>query len=111
MRKAAQIVRQCEARVFQLALGGPALKLQVALIHHPQTGSADGMAEALQTTINLARHLDIDPGNALRRCNRKFRTRFAHIEDNITDYGETMQSADLDLMEQLWSEAKSAAKK
>ena len=75
-----------------------------------QTDLEDEIGDVLFAAINLARHLDVDPGNALRRCNRKFRNRFAHIEKNIADHGETMQSAELDLMEQLWSEAKSAAK-
>ena len=76
-----------------------------------QSDLEDEIGDVLFAAINLARHLDVDPGNALRRCNRKFRKRFAHIEENIADHGETMQSADLDLMEQLWSEAKSATKK
>ena len=75
-----------------------------------QSDLEDEIGDVLFAAINLARHLDVDPGNALRRCNRKFRKRFAHIEENIADHGETMQSAELDLMEQLWSEAKSAAK-
>ena len=67
------------------------------------------IGDVLFAAINLARHMDIDPGNALRRCNRKFRSRFGHIENTISDHGETMQSADLDLMEKLWVEAKSAS--
>ncbi|NKB51184.1 MAG: nucleoside triphosphate pyrophosphohydrolase [Rhizobiaceae bacterium] len=71
----------------------------------------DEIGDVLFAAINLARHLDIDPGNALRRCNRKFRTRFAHIEQTVGDHNETLQSADLDLMEKLWVEAKSAPQK
>lgn len=71
----------------------------------------DEIGDVLFAAINLARHLDIDPGNALRRCNRKFRTRFAHIEQTVGDHNETLQSADLDLMEKLWVEAKSASQK
>ncbi|MEP1208314.1 MAG: nucleoside triphosphate pyrophosphohydrolase [Rhizobiaceae bacterium] len=73
-------------------------------------GLEDEIGDVLFAAINLARHMDIDPGNALRRCNRKFRSRFGHIEQNIADHGETMQSADLDLMESLWVAAKSAPK-
>ncbi|MCJ8309034.1 MAG: nucleoside triphosphate pyrophosphohydrolase [Rhizobiaceae bacterium] len=68
------------------------------------------IGDVLFAAINLARHLDIDPGNALRSCNRKFRTRFAHIEATIGDHGETLESADLDLMERLWVDAKTASK-
>lgn len=76
-----------------------------------ETTNLEGeIGDVLFAAINLARHLDIDPGNALRSCNRKFRTRFAHIENTIGDHGETMESADLDLMERLWVEAKNSAK-
>lgn len=69
------------------------------------------IGDVMFAVINLSRHLDIDPGNALRSCNRKFRTRFAHIENTIGDHGETLESADLELMESLWVEAKSKAAK
>ena len=59
------------------------------------------IGDVLFAAINLARHFEIDPGNALRRCNGKFRKRFSYIEQNIAHHGETMESADLDLMEQL----------
>ncbi|MEP0944572.1 MAG: nucleoside triphosphate pyrophosphohydrolase [Rhizobiaceae bacterium] len=78
-------------------------------------GESDGLegeiGDLMFAVINLARHLDVDPGNALRSCNRKFRTRFAHIEKTIGGHGETMESADLDLMERLWVEAKGKASK
>ena len=64
------------------------------------------IGDVMFAVINLARHLEIDSGNALRSCNRKFRTRFAYIEHNIYEHGETMESADMDLMERLWVEAK-----
>lgn len=67
----------------------------------------DEIGDVLFAAINLARHMGVDPGNALRRCNRKFRTRFGHIEQNVASHGETMNTADLDLMESLWVEAKS----
>lgn len=68
------------------------------------------IGDLLFTVINLARHADIDPGNALRSCNAKVRNRFAYIEANIGRTGHTMESADLDAMETLWVEAKNAAK-
>ncbi len=64
------------------------------------------IGDLLFTVINLARHVDVDPGNALRSCNGKVRKRFRHIEENIESKGHTMASADLDTMEALWVEAK-----
>jgi MazG family protein len=51
--------------------------------------------------VNLARFLKVDPEQALRKTNAKFRKRFAHVEKNAALPGAT-----LDEMELLWQEAK-----
>lgn len=66
----------------------------------------DEIGDLLFAVTNLARHLDIDPDQALRQTNKKFRTRFAYIEQNIDSEGETMESADLETLERLWVAAK-----
>lgn len=66
----------------------------------------DEIGDLLFAVTNLARHLDIDPDQALRQTNKKFRTRFAYIEQNIDAEGETMESADLETLERLWVAAK-----
>ncbi len=68
----------------------------------------DEIGDLLFVAVNLARHANVDPGNALRRCNAKFRRRFGYIEANIEDRGHSMESADLETMETLWIEAKDA---
>lgn len=75
-----------------------------------------GDKEALQAEIgdilfavaNLARHADIDPDQALRGSNAKFRKRFGYIENNIFEHGVSLEEADLDTMEGLWQDAKGA---
>lgn len=62
--------------------------------------------DLLFTVINLARHIDVDPGNALRGCNAKVRHRFGHIEKRLAERGEAPQGVTLDVMEALWVEAK-----
>ena len=64
------------------------------------------IGDVLFTLANLARHLDIDPDKALRKANSKFRKRFRYIEDNVKNVGHSMESADLDTMEQLWFNSK-----
>lgn len=64
------------------------------------------IGDVLFALANLARHLDIDPDKALRGANSKFRKRFRYIEDNVENVGHTMESADLNTMEQLWIESK-----
>ena len=51
--------------------------------------------------VNLARFLKVDPEQALRRTNAKFRKRFAHVESHAK-----LPGAGLAEMEALWQEAK-----
>lgn len=59
------------------------------------------LGDILFVLVNMARHLKVDPEQALRKSNAKFRRRFAHVEKNATLPGAT-----LDEMEALWQEAK-----
>ena len=61
--------------------------------------------------INLARHLEIDPENALRGCNTKFRKRFAAIEHGLEQQDISLIDASLAQMEALWQEAKETNQK
>jgi ATP diphosphatase len=74
------------------------------------TGSAQSLAaevgDLIAATVNLARHLKVDPEAALRGANAKFERRFSHIERRLAERGQTPQGASLDEMEALWVEAK-----
>jgi len=59
------------------------------------------IGDILFAVVNVARHLKVDPEQALRRSNAKFRRRFAHVESNTELPGAT-----LDEMEALWQQAK-----
>ena len=61
----------------------------------------DELGDLLFAIVNLARHLNIDPEEALRKANRKFEARFRAIEK---EPGFTEMS--LDEMEALWVRAK-----
>jgi MazG family protein len=66
----------------------------------------DELGDLLFVLVNLARFLDVDPEQALRRTNRKFRERFAHIERKLEEAGKTPAESSLDEMDALWREAK-----
>jgi nucleoside triphosphate diphosphatase len=74
------------------------------------TGSAQSLAaevgDLIAATVNLARHLKVDPEAALRGANAKFERRFSHIERRLAERGQTPETASLDEMEALWVEAK-----
>lgn len=55
---------------------------------------------------NLARHLKIDPEEALRKANTKFTRRFEGIEDKLSNMGKTPQQSNLKEMDALWDAVK-----
>ncbi len=70
----------------------------------------DEIGDLLFACANLARKLDIDPEGALRRANRKFERRFAHIEARLAEQGTTPDQSSLEVMEALWQDAKQLEK-
>ncbi|MEP4248890.1 nucleoside triphosphate pyrophosphohydrolase [Tateyamaria sp.] len=70
----------------------------------------DEMGDLLFVMANLARHLDIDPEEALRRTNAKFTRRFGAIETALAARGKRPEDSDLQEMDALWDAAKDAEK-
>jgi MazG family protein len=66
----------------------------------------DELGDMLFVIVNLARFVKVDPEQALRRTNAKFRERFGYIERKLAEQGRTLQEATVDEMEALWQEAK-----
>lgn len=65
------------------------------------------VGDLLFVVINIARFLKVDPEQALRKTNNKFRRRFAHVEDGL---GKPVKEASIAEMEALWQEAKRLGK-
>lgn len=55
---------------------------------------------------NLARHMKIDPEEALRDANSKFERRFKGVESKLHSKGKTPKQSDLQEMDALWNEVK-----
>jgi len=73
----------------------------------PRERLEDEMGDLLFVCVNLARKLDLDPEQALKRANGKFERRFRHIETELKAAGRSPEAASLDEMEALWQAAKS----
>ena len=71
---------------------------------HPEVENEIG--DLLFVIVNIARFLKVDPEQALRKTNAKFRRRFGRIEDGLAASGKTLQDASMEEMESLWQEAK-----
>lgn len=75
-----------------------------------KAGSAEDVegeiGDLLFVLVNVARFLKVDPEQALRKTNAKFRRRFAHVEAGLEQRGKTLRETNVDEMESLWEEAK-----
>lgn len=69
---------------------------------------AEEVGDLLFVAVNLARHLNVDPENALRAANRKFERRFRFIEQALRESGRPIEHCDLGTLDALWGEAKKA---
>jgi ATP diphosphatase len=68
---------------------------------------ADELGDLLFTTVNLARHLQVEPEFALRAANAKFRRRFTAMEDAEGGI-ESLRAADSAELEKMWKRAKTS---
>jgi MazG family protein len=67
--------------------------------------------DLLFVMANVARHLGIDPEDALRNANAKFVRRFGSIEASLRKEGRAPQDSTLKEMDALWDQAKDAERK
>lgn len=68
------------------------------------------VGDLLFVMANLARHLNVNPEDALRAANAKFMRRFAGIEDALAARGKTPADSDLAEMDALWDAVKAQEK-
>lgn len=76
-------------------------------------GTAPGLEKAeaefgdlLFSLINYARHLGINPENALERTNKKFIKRFTYLEEQSAAEGKSLRDMTLAEMDVYWEKAK-----
>ncbi|SEG30413.1 nucleoside triphosphate pyrophosphohydrolase [Sphingobacterium lactis] len=62
--------------------------------------------DLLFSLINYARHLGINPENALERTNKKFIKRFTYIEERAAENQQQLKDMTLEEMDVYWNEAK-----
>jgi MazG family protein len=66
----------------------------------------DELGDMMFVIVNIARFLKIDSESALKRANRKFKSRFQHMESELARQGKSIDATSLDEMESLWQQAK-----
>ena len=85
-------------------------ELRAAILEKKQADIEDEMGDLFFVLVNIARVLKVDSESALKRANRKFKTRFQHMESEILRSGKTLDETPLNEMESLWKIAKKETK-
>lgn len=65
--------------------------------------------DILFALVSVARHLRIDPEEALRLANRKFERRFQHVEASVGTDGRVLRDLSPPQLDEYWNQAKLAA--
>lgn len=81
-------------------------ELRQAIAEGEQENIADELGDVLFTTVNLARHLQLDSESVLRKANRKFERRYRSMETLVSEAGLGWDELDLEMLEQFWQAAK-----
>jgi MazG family protein len=66
----------------------------------------DELGDVLFSVVNLARHLKVDPEQALVQANSKFEKRFRIMEAEVNESGCRFMDMDIDTLEARWQAAK-----
>ena len=82
-------------------------ELEVEIDNDNRDAIEDELGDLLFSCVNLARHLAVDPEQALRRANRKFQRRFESMEQLAAAEGSSMSRLSSGEMEALWMKVKS----
>lgn len=81
-------------------------EVKEAVQHNDQNKIIEEIGDLLFVVVNLARHLKVDSEIALKQSNRKFKTRFRYIENQVKSGNCTLKECELAELDALWDEAK-----
>jgi tetrapyrrole methylase family protein/MazG family protein len=82
------------------------IELKDAIERSDRAEIKEEIGDLLFTIVNIARHADVDPEEALRLMLKKFIYRFTHIEDHARATGRDIGQLTLNEMDDVWNEAK-----
>ncbi|MDR1377366.1 MAG: nucleoside triphosphate pyrophosphohydrolase [Synergistaceae bacterium] len=83
-------------------------ELKEAVAANTADAMEDELGDVLFMTVNLARHLNVNPDAALSRACAKFAERFQKVERTAADRGLQLENCSLVELDELWNRAKAA---
>ncbi|MDH7603240.1 MAG: MazG family protein, partial [Armatimonadota bacterium] len=81
-------------------------ELEAALARGERADIESEIGDLLFTIVNIARWVDVDPEEALRRMLKRFGERFRRIEERARQTGRAITEMSLEEMDEVWNEAK-----
>jgi nucleoside triphosphate diphosphatase len=85
-------------------------EVKEAWVSGNQAHIEEELGDLLLVTVNLARHLKVNPELALKRSTQKFSRRFQYIEQQVTATGRDLKDCQLTELDSYWDAAKLALK-
>ena len=85
--------------------------LRAAIASGEQAAISDELGDLLFATVNVARHLKVNPETALRAANIKFSERLQCVEQQAQAQGMTLSDCTEVQLDALWNVAKQALSK
>lgn len=81
-------------------------ELKTAMSHNSVEEISDEFGDLLFSCVNVSRFLDIDSEEALSAATNKFVSRFTEVEKLASQRGIDMSTATIEMLDELWDEAK-----
>lgn len=113
LRRAGAVQRRAARTGFDWPPGDPALwrKLheeirELKAVARHRAKAREELGDLLFAVVNVARHLRVDPGRALREAIRKFERRYGYVIRHQRALPRKGDPRRLMAMERLWREAK-----
>lgn len=85
-------------------------EVKEAWLSKDQDHIQEEIGDLLLVSVNLARHLKVNPEMALKEATRKFTRRFNYIEEQVEASGRSLRDCDLAQLDAFWDQAKIALK-
>jgi len=85
-------------------------EIREAWISEDQAHIQEEVGDLLLVSVNLARHLKVNPEVALKQANKKFTRRFNYIEKQVETSGRSLRDCELAELDAFWDEAKKVLK-
>jgi MazG family protein len=95
-----------DATGVRAKIGEELAELEEAITTESADHMEDELGDVFFAVVNLARHLKIDPEQALMRANRKFEDRFRAMERSLQEQGIAFRELSIDELEEAWKDTK-----